>query len=205
MKSLLVVLAGLCISLNANALPIIGNGGFEDLGGQVVGGNWSYFPTLPGWQGGDNIEVHKNGFLANGFGNYYVELNAHPGQNHPFELESAFFATHSGQSYKLYFWAQKRRGDDGSFTVEIVDLFGTVFSQVINSHVTGNFTLFSFNFMGTGNPAKLKFISGQGGGDTVGHFLDNVSIDTASVAEPGMLMLLATGLFGLVIRRQRKV
>ena len=81
---------------------------------------------------------------ANGFGNYYAELN---------------------------FYAQKRRANDGRFTVMVDD-----FSQVINSHVTGGFSLFTYNFIGTGASTSLKFVAGQGGKDTVGHFLDNISI-----------------------------
>jgi hypothetical protein len=181
----------------ANAAPLLTNGGFEDLGGNVVSGDWSYFSSLPGWTGVNNIEVHKNGFLANGFGNYYVELNAHPSQNVPFQLQSDSFSTLLGQEYVLSFYAQKRRADDGGFTVTVDG-----FSQLITSHVTSGFSLFTFNFIGTGATTNLTFLSGQGGNDTIGHFLDDVSL--SAVPEPGALALLGTGLLGIGMKRRKK-
>jgi len=189
-------ISGVLLAANVNALPLLINGGFEDLGGNVVSGNWSYFNALPGWNGVNNIEVQKDGFLADGFGSYYVELNAHPAQNASFELHSDAFLTIPNQEYTLSFFAQKRSGNDGSFTVTVDG-----FSQVVNSHVTGSFNQFTYNFIGTGALTSVTFISGQGGNDTVGHFLDDISL--SAVPEPGGLLLLASGLLG-IFRGQRK-
>ncbi|MCB1669665.1 MAG: PEP-CTERM sorting domain-containing protein [Gammaproteobacteria bacterium] len=187
----------LFLSGNAGAAPLIINGGFEDLGGNTVSGDWSYFASLPGWSGVNNIEVQKDGFLANGFGDYYIELNAHPGQNIPFQLQSDSFSTVLGQAYLLSFFAQRRRADDGEFSF-MVDGY----SQSVSSHVTSGFTLFTYNFIGTGSLTNLVFTSGQSGSDTIGHFLDNVSLTTvSSVPEPGMLALLLTGMMGIGLSR----
>ena len=191
--------AGLLLSATANATPLLVNGGFEDLGGNTVSGSWSYFSSLPGWKGKNNIEVHKDGFLANGNGNgnYYVELNAHPRQNVPFQLQSDSFSTIPGQRYELSFYAQKRRANDGSFSVMVDGI-----SELINTHVTSGFTQFTYKFTGTGALTNLTFVSSQGGSDTVGHFLDDISL--SAVPEPEGLALLVTGLLGIRLKRRIK-
>ena len=195
MNKWIYLAATLALSTSANATPLIINGGFEDLGNNVLSGKWSYFSSLPGWNGINNIEVHRDGLLADGFGNYYVELNAHPRQNVPFQIQSDLFTTVAGQQYELSFWAQKRRADDGMFSVSVDG-----FSRTINTHTTAGFTQFTFDFTGTGSLTSLTFISGQSGNDSLGHFLDDVSLN--AVPEPWALALMGTGFLGLGIQRR---
>ena len=197
---LLITAVFALFATSTQALPFT-NGSFENIGGQTLQhGNWGYFPTVPGWVGINHIEIHKgNGgstFVTPADGKYYAELNAHPAQYGSFELQQTFDTT-AGQTYQLEFFAQKRRYGDGHFLFSV----GNIVQNVINSHVKGQWKKFAYQFTATGSSTTLGFISGQGGNDTVGHYLDNVSVTT--VPEPSVLGLIALGAMGLLFTRRR--
>lgn len=183
------------LSFQASATLLV-NGSFEEFfvgqSGPVLGvdGSFSTYNSLPGWTGIDNIELQPDGFLASAVsGNFYAELNAHPGQDVPFVLQQEF-ATVVGQEYQLSFYAQKRRLDDGTFNVAVGSL-----NEEISTHETGSFNLFTFLFTAEDELSTLSFISNQSGRDTIGHFLDDVSV--TAVPLPGALLLFTAGIFGL--------
>jgi hypothetical protein len=163
-----------------------------------VGFNFETYTSLPGWTGTNHIELQPNGFLATAVsGNFYAELNAHAAQDVPFVLQQEF-ATVVGQQYELSFYAQKRQIDDGTFNVTVGDL-----NEEISTHVTDTFSLFTFLFTAEDEVSTLSFISNQLGTDTIGHFLDDVSVVT-TVPLPAALLLFTGGLVGLGSFRTKK-
>jgi hypothetical protein len=114
-----LLLAGL-FSTQSNAAFM--NGGFENFGAQTApgAGTFGVYATLPSWTGFDSIEIHPSGFIANSQeGGYYAELNADPTQAASFALAQTF-DTMTGQEYKVSFYAQARKADDGAFNVSHV-------------------------------------------------------------------------------------
>jgi len=171
------------------------NGSFEEFaeghsGTLTVGGQVAFLSTLPGWTGSNGIEIQADGFLADAAeGKYYAELNAHSDLDIPYALQQEF-ATEVGQAYELTFYAKKRQIDDGSFSVSVGDL-----NVEVEEHVVDDFVQFTYLFNATEEISTLEFLSNQDSSDTVGHFLDNVSV--TAVPLPGALALFAGGLIAL--------
>ena len=131
-------------------------------------------------------------------GTYYAELNAEPAQADPFRLMQTF-DTNGITAFTLSFWAQAREDDDGSFFVSAGD---NVIMEEISSHIVGSWTQFVLDFVTAGPTATITFVSGQSGKDTVGHFLDDITVQPVPL--PGALVMLAGGLLGLGIFRRRE-
>lgn len=177
------------------------NGSFEEFGMQTPPGvnSFTAYSTLPGWTSEDSIEIHYTGFIADAQdGTYYAELNADPAQATPFALTQTF-DTNGITAFTLSFWAQARLSNDGSFFVSAGD---DVVMEEISSHVVGSWTEYVLNFAVAGPQATITFLSGQSGKDTVGHFLDNISVKPVPL--PGALVMLAGGILGLGLFRRRE-
>lgn len=213
-KTLVIALCLTSISAIGHA-GLIQNGSFENLGGQTLtqtDGAWDYFPSIPNWTGHENLEIQtyvpgSATFVQAAHGNYYAELNAHPAQNGSFSLNQTF-STVANTVYNLEFYARKRIEDlnnpsidDGAFFVNVGDLM----DFTINTHVASNWTKYSLSFLATGSNSTLQFLSGQGGNDTIGHYIDNVSVTRAQpVSEPtGAAVLFTAGLMALYARRRK--
>ena len=196
-----VWLFALLLSSATVQASLITNGSFEDFGGQNLNRNgWGFFQSIPGWVGGDHLEVQASGlFVPAQDGDFYAELQAHPDQTAPFQLFSDGFLTELGTRYELSFFARKRSSNDGAFQVSIAGV-----EQTISNHLRGEWTEYTLGFDGTGGEARVAFLSLQSGTDKVGHFLDNVSVVVA-VPEPETVALVAVGIAGLMLRRRRLV
>ncbi len=197
----ILLLAGL-FSTQSNAAFM--NGSFEDFGIQTApaAGTFGVYTTLPGWTGFNSIEIHPNGFIADSQeGGYYAELNADPAQAASFALEQTF-DTMMGQEYKVSFYAQARKSDDGAFNVSVSNA-SEVISEVISDHMVGSWTLYEILFTAASTDSTLRFASLQAGSDTIGHFLDNIQVSAVPI--PAAVVLLAGGLLGLGAFRKREV
>ena len=97
----------------------------------------------------------------------------------------------------LEFYARKRKNNDGHFLFSV----GDIEDQVVNNHKRNRWTQYSYNFTAVDTMTTLGFLSGQGGGDTTGHYLDKISV--TEVPEPGIVGLLGVGLLGLFAARRK--
>jgi len=194
-------LATLILSPVASA-NLLTNGSFEDSPELTqAGGGWGFFnPTLvSGWGSEDNnIEIWNSGF--NGVdaadGKQFAELNAHPETGIAFTLFQDIVTT-IGESYNLSFAYRARNGQE-SFNVSAADLD----SQIQNTS-TSEWTIYSGMFTAQEELTRLMFTSVDPETETLGNFIDNVSV-VAKVPEPGTLALLGLGLAGLGLSRRRR-
>lgn len=195
-----VGLATLLFSPIASA-NLLTNGSFEqELVLGEAGGGWGFFSPadIDGWSSEtNNIEIWNSGF--NGVdaadGNQFAELNAHPETGNAFTLFQDIITT-IGDSYELTFAYRARSGQE-SFSVGAGNLMDTV----ANTN-TGSWTVYSALFTASEATTRLMFTSVDPETDTLGNFLDNVSVNR--VPEPGTLALLGLGLAGLGISRRRR-
>jgi len=196
-----ICLATLMLSPVASA-NLLTNGSFEDSPKLTqAGGGWGFFdPNLvPGWDSEDNnIEIWQSGFnrVQAADGNQFAELNAHPETGIAFTLFQDIVTT-IGESYDLNFAYRARSGQE-SFSVSAANLD----EQVLNSN-TGEWTIYSGMFTATDELTRLMFTSVDPETETLGNFIDNVSV-VAKVSEPGTLALLGLGLAGLGLSRRRR-
>lgn len=191
-KYSIALMMGLFLTATANANLIV-NGSFED--NDVADGNWKFFAAndVNGWDG-SNIEIWDGLYgVASADGEQHAELNAHP-----YAAEFSIFQdfdTVIGQSYDVSFFYSARRSNAESFAYSVDSLMGEM-----TDHVVGDWRQFEGSFVATGETSQLRFTSISNG--TVGNFIDGVSV-TASVPEPGSVVLLALGLFGLGLARKK--
>ncbi len=197
-----VGLAALLIAPMASA-NLLTNGSFEkNLELNQAEGGWGFFEPddVDGWSSTtNNIEIWESGFnrVPAADGNRFAELNAHPDTSGSAFTLFQEFATVEDEIYELSFAFRARNGQE-KFNVSV----GSLNMDIVNND-TGNWTLFSGMFTALGANTTLMFTSIDPDTETLGNFLDNVSV-IAKVPEPGTLALLGLGLAGLGLSRRRK-
>jgi hypothetical protein len=205
---------------SASAVSLI-NGSFEDdagvaLDGQAFGtlaggsgtGSWSVFDDLPGWTtaSGAGIEIQTANTVGLGLpvgnGQHYVELDS----NNNSSMQQSITFDSIG-SYVLSFWYSPRDGDAASNVIDysIANLAGSVTgpSGVPPVTTVGFWTLIEATFVITDitNPYTLTFAA-NGTNNSLGGFIDNVSIAAVPVPAGGLLLIGALG--GIAALRRRK-
>lgn len=194
------------------------NGSFEEDAGTAQDGqafstlasgsgndSWSVFSSLPGWTtvSGSGIEVQTTNTLGLTPQDlaHYVELDS----NNNSTMKQTINFTSTG-SYLLSFWYSPRNDDAASngITYSIGTLLGSVTGPGGGPPATsvGSWTqiLASFVITQTGNYDLVFAASGTD--NSLGGFIDNVSIAPIPLPAGGLLLIGALG--GLAALRRRK-
>lgn len=210
-KNLLVILTLCSMSLSLPAMAnLIQNGGFEETAVNSNSWAWFYASDVIGWSG-SNIEIWDSfqGFSAFE-GSQHAELNAHPSSGQVFSIYQTF-NTQIGASYDLSFAYSARSSNNEAF---LMGLYGgdntELVSTLIDDHEVRAWSLFDTSFVATDLTTVLRFTSVTPFSETVGNFLDDISVTEspkkfaslrAQVPEPGSMLLIIIGLTFLLRHR----
>ena len=178
------------IQINVND-DLIVNGSFEQ---HVVNhpANWNIYQAIPGWDldAGPNFELQRGILGGAQEGQQHAELDAD--ENGPdggylagekgSSTISQTVATEAGRGYQLSYY-QKRRpaSSDNGITVKFLDVaengqeveFNT---STATSVVSGEWELVKLHFIAVGDQTKIQFSDTGSPNNTLGSFLDNVSL-----------------------------
>jgi len=186
---------------NAN---LIENGDFEDDVG-LSGTQWSIYNSINGWTtlSGSGIEVQHNTIVAAQSGDQYIELDSNNNSSMYQQLDGLLI----GESYDLSFWYHARTNNGGNDNG--IDVYWgesapgalelSIADQFFSDYANG-WKEFTLSLIASSSTMFLTF-SAAGLNNSLGGFIDNVSLTT--VPEPGTLVLLGLGVFGLVLGRRR--
>lgn len=205
MKSVfLSVAASLALSLPAAASTIVINGGFED---PALGTNtWAVYSSIPGWKStsGAGIEV-QNGtagaglILAHG-GVNKVELDSHNNS-----AMQQIVTLGIGQYLLSFFYSPRTSSNtDNTINYGVTGLLAGSVSGPDALTAIGKWTEITALFtVKTAGSYALTFAAG-GTSNSLGGFIDDVSITPAPVPVPAAGLLLLGGLGGLAALKRRR-
>ncbi len=212
--------AGLIVGFSVLLIPMISSG-------TLINGSFELGPGIPGGSSHVTVGGGSNaitGWTVTGssidvFGAPYLIADG----LRAVDLDGAFstggiqqnFTTLIGQKYTVSFDLSGNL--DGSPRVKNVEVSVDSFLQTFSHDTAGQTrqTLFwqpiSFDFIASGSNATLGFRSLSPVGNSFGAFIDNVNVSTSTPGpvpapepEPSTILLLGTGLAGLVSWKYRK-
>ena len=184
----------------SSAVPLV-NGDFDDtIGISLADGGWAVFDSIAGWtkgEGTSGIEIQYNTIVDAHSPNFYVELDSHNGNN----TNSSMYqnVTLEAGSYELSFWYHARTNNSGDDNGIQAFIGGTLIDSVskIASDQSDVWEEITWNFTIADRGDYALMFAAFGNDNTLGGFIDSVSLNAAPVPEPATMLLLGTGLVGL--------
>ena len=222
----------ICVLAVPASAAVVTNGDFEDtssstpghglVNGQELnslnvggGATWDVYRSIPGWttEAGAGIEVQTNRTLSSidaHSGSHYIELDSHPRSTSNSTMKQMLSL--AAGVYDLTFFYSPRNSDvnTNGIAYSVVNhansniLLGAVSGpSATQGTKVGSWTKVSGRFtVGVNDsPLLLKFAA-TGTKDTLGGFIDSVSISAVPV--PAGLPLLMSAMAGLAWMRRRK-
>ncbi|TMP80796.1 hemolysin-type calcium-binding protein [Pseudoalteromonas phenolica] len=181
MKLSLIAMSSLFASQFAFADNLITNGSFEQ---DVVNSKWTLLNTVTGWQNDGarfEIQTSRLEIINAQKGNQYIELDSTANYSIYQNI-----ATEAGQSYEVSFYYSPRiQGNSSTNKAEVKWNGQTVLS--LNSTTRG-WQSFNVTVTADSDLSELRFV-GTGKNDSLGAFIDNVSVTKKQACH--------TGIFGI--------
>ncbi|MDP2705065.1 MAG: DUF642 domain-containing protein [bacterium] len=184
---------GNCTEQGSN---LVLNEGFENPVVTDNGGQWQIYPSgISNWAvtAGAGLELQRNGVAgAPHGGQQLAELDSH-GAGSQSTIEQVI-NTVPGQKYRLTFWHSPRpantpnNGEDNQieFTIEVTSNSGVLVNNTIGMTYSGSgtsWTQYTYNFIALDTQTTIIFADAGTQADTLGGYIDDVSVRELSCPE----------------------
>ena len=219
-KVFLTLMALVAFAGAAQAATLV-NGTFDELSSDytglvngyaldaIPGSSWDVYASIPGWTttNGEGIEIQKSTIVQAQSGDYYVELDSHPGPDSNSSMAQTGYV--DAGDYVLSFFYQPRTNngnDDNGIAVYFDDFLALEVSARTGDWDPAGWHEYTLPFTIDASGIHTLTFAAYGDENTYGGFLDTVSISgptTPPVPEPASIALFGLGLLGVFARKRK--